>query len=136
MATEYEMTHQRAVARIRYLEMKVEALKHRCVEALEQQSTRVEFPENASLFTRLQAERERSAELLQEVNFLKSHRDDVVRQIQHQHEHILYLTDKIHRLERAAKVFAMASRISNLVRRVRVPANGELDIEEVERLRG
>lgn len=96
-----KMTQAELTDRIRYLEMKVQALKQRHIEFLEREPTGGISSHSGDLHDRLEAERERAELLARDLADLTQHRDDVVRQIEHQHEHILYLTDKINQLERS-----------------------------------
>ena len=88
-----------ARATIAYLEAKVEFLKQHCIELLEGPSTTGATADLSVLSDCLDAERQRVSQLNKELMEVKAHRDDIEHQIKHQHQHVLYLTEKIHNLE-------------------------------------
>jgi chromosome segregation ATPase len=85
--------------RIQRLEMKVSILKKTCIDALERHSEGGITADYQELLRRLEVSQARADALNQEMISLREHRDEVVRQIKHQHSHVLFLTEKIERMQ-------------------------------------
>lgn len=82
--------------RIGYLEAKLVYLRDHC-RALLESGVRTGQSGSEELHRLLDIERARSNSLAAELAEVRAHRDDVIRQIQHQHAHVLNLTTQLER---------------------------------------